>query len=329
MSASPETLLALLEELRRLKSPTERMRRVARAWRHVRGLTPAERARLADAIGIEGVERVLERLSGHRLPVAELIRSLGATPDDEGSLRRLIAELADPGGRREILRRAVERTTAAVAADASDADRAADPGEAPARNGASPAVDLAGDVSPVAPAPPPVAAVPAREAPPPARSPSTAPAIAPDLAAAVVTAPPAPSVDRPARVAAEHDAADATALPRTARAPLDALRAFRADLDAGAPDDPARLAARVAAIGPGWARRRAVLAAIDAGAVRTLADLVSVLAVLATSADRRWCTLALVDRGAPSPAELRSLALAATDPAVRRRAARAVASGGT
>jgi len=287
VSASPETLLALLEELRRLKSPTERMRRVARAWRHVRGLTPAERARLADAIGIEGVERVLERLSGHRLPVAELIRSLGATPDDEGSLRRLIAELADPGGRREILRRAVERTTAAVAA------------------------------------------VPAREAPPPARSPSTAPAIAPDLAAAVVTAPPAPSVDRPARVAAEHDAADATALPRTARAPLDALRAFRADLDAGAPDDPARLAARVAAIGPGWARRRAVLAAIDAGAVRTLADLVSVLAVLATSADRRWCTLALVDRGAPSPAELRSLALAATDPAVRRRAARAVASGGT
>lgn len=106
--ADKAALSDLLRELRRERSPLERMRLLARAWRAVREMSPEERARVAQEAGVEGADKLLSRL-GAGVSAAQVLSSLSGDPaDDPESVRKLVREITTPEGRAEVARRAVE-----------------------------------------------------------------------------------------------------------------------------------------------------------------------------------------------------------------------------
>lgn len=95
MDDSP-VLRELIRELQRERSPIERMRILARAWRAVRSLSPAERALLAREAGVEGADRVLSRM-GAGVSAAQVLSSLADPPsDDAETVRTLVERIAQP-----------------------------------------------------------------------------------------------------------------------------------------------------------------------------------------------------------------------------------------
>jgi hypothetical protein len=104
-------LESLLRELRSARSPLQRMRLVARAWRTVQRLTPAERKDLAARVGVKGFEHVLGKLGREQEGVlpAEVVRFLErAETVDPQEAQRWVLGLRDPEHRKRLLHHELE-----------------------------------------------------------------------------------------------------------------------------------------------------------------------------------------------------------------------------
>lgn len=142
MALTPDQM-ALVLNLRRVRSPVKRMQVLAGAWRSFRGLSAADRREVASQLGLKGFER-LAGLIGEKggLAPGELEELLEQVESVEPSkAAALIARLGDPEGRRELARRGVAALGARLAAageEAADADED-DGGTENAREDALPA----------------------------------------------------------------------------------------------------------------------------------------------------------------------------------------------
>jgi hypothetical protein len=104
-------LQALLREIKNVRSPVQRMKLMALAWRTVARLTPAERKELGSKLGVRGFERVLARLGpGPKgIAPAEVLRALdGADELDPSKLRGLVRGIRDPEKRKQLLRQGLD-----------------------------------------------------------------------------------------------------------------------------------------------------------------------------------------------------------------------------
>ncbi len=257
--ADRAALSDLLRELRRERSPLERMRLLARAWRSVREMSADERARVAQEAGVEGADTLLSRL-GAGVSAAQVLSSLsGAPADDPESVRKLVREIATPEGRAEVARRAVE---AAAPKPVPPPQPEPEPIPAP-------------PPEPPPPPPPPIVKEPAPAKPKPAPRPSPAPAPPPEPSSP--PPPPAPPSPKP-----ESDLAEIPSLTRR-------FRALRARTAGAKTLRAERAVALVEAFPDGWARRRAAAHLVREGLVSEEAAFAAVVRSLSRESDQRWC----------------------------------------
>lgn len=114
-----DELSALVFELQRARSPVERARALARAWRTLRGLSGAERRLLAREVGFDGAEELIEGLAGKGRGVfapAAVLEALGKMRQDPSfSLGKVLAGLRDPDKRDDLLVRGIDLAADSVA----------------------------------------------------------------------------------------------------------------------------------------------------------------------------------------------------------------------
>lgn len=114
-----DELTALIFELQRAPSAADKAKVLARAWRTVRGLKPAERRLLAREVGFDGAEELVEGLSGKErgvLAPAAVLEALGKMrADPDLSVRRILADLRDPDRRDDLLVRGMDLVAESVA----------------------------------------------------------------------------------------------------------------------------------------------------------------------------------------------------------------------
>ena len=119
MKSVREDLTALIFELQRARSPVDRARALARAWRTIRSLSSAERSLLAREVGFEGAEDLVEGLAGKAGGVfapAAVLEALGRMRRDENlSVREVLKDLRDPDRREDLLVRGIDLATEALA----------------------------------------------------------------------------------------------------------------------------------------------------------------------------------------------------------------------
>lgn len=100
----PEELVWLIAQLRGTASRRERIRLLARGWRTLRDLSPADRIAVAHELGFDGAESLVEQLSrrGGTSPAAVL--ELLERAEDAGpeQIVTMVQDLADPDGRRSL-----------------------------------------------------------------------------------------------------------------------------------------------------------------------------------------------------------------------------------
>jgi len=86
-------LQALLREIKNVRSPVQRMKLMALAWRTVARLSSAERKELGSKLGVRGYERILEKLGPgpQGIAPAEVLQALDGAEDlDSSKLRGLV-----------------------------------------------------------------------------------------------------------------------------------------------------------------------------------------------------------------------------------------------
>ena len=114
-----DDLTALVFELQRARSPSEKARALARAWRTVRGLSASERRLLAREVGFDGAEDLIEGLAGKSdgaFSPAAVLEALGKMKRDNNlSFGGLLAGLLDPDRRDDLLLQGMD-----LAADSFD-----------------------------------------------------------------------------------------------------------------------------------------------------------------------------------------------------------------
>lgn len=114
-----DDLTALIYELQRVPAPKDKAKVLARAWRTVRGLKPAERRLLAREVGFDGAEELVEGLSGKERGVftpAAVLEALGKLrADPDLSVRGILADLRDPDRRDDLLVRGMDLVAESVA----------------------------------------------------------------------------------------------------------------------------------------------------------------------------------------------------------------------
>jgi hypothetical protein len=122
-------LMALIFELQRARTPGDKARAMARAWRTIRRLKPTERRLLAREVGFEGAEELVEGLAGKgggSLAPAAVLEALGRMRKDRSlSLRGVLADLRDPEKREDLLVRGIDLVTDAVVDEPPHDGRAA------------------------------------------------------------------------------------------------------------------------------------------------------------------------------------------------------------
>jgi len=335
--ADTEKLRDLLREMERARSPLQRLRLVALAWRTVRGLSQEEREGLALKVGMAEAGELVERLAAKDGGVAptELLEAIhAAETTDPGKLRRLATGIRgvirDPEQRRGLLHRAVEALDAAAeaalpaAATTVVAEQITPPEGLPRPQ---PAEVAAAPAPEPAPAPRPASAPAPRAKP--APPPRTTPAAARPLPARPSTpAPPSP----PAPPARSDESAGFEspfeAPPRATRRDLverlSALRR-RAALLRGEGLD--RLRQELHDLPPGWARRRALCALLEEGLPVTTDGALGLIADLPAERDRAWCLAALLARREVARQELETALELVSSSAARRRLRRLAATG--
>ena len=100
----PEELVWLIAQLRGTASRRERIRLLARGWRTVRDLSPADRIAVAHELGFDGAESLVEQLSrrggtSHAAVLELLERAEDAGPEQ---IVTMTQDLTDPEGRRSM-----------------------------------------------------------------------------------------------------------------------------------------------------------------------------------------------------------------------------------
>jgi hypothetical protein len=111
-STSIYELGRLLKEVRRISSPLQRMKLLARGWRSIQRLTPGDRRELAKHVGVEGAGNLIERMAAQkgRVGPALIQRALDKVREsDPEQLGRLLAALRDPRQRVSLIEKGVEK----------------------------------------------------------------------------------------------------------------------------------------------------------------------------------------------------------------------------
>lgn len=344
--APAEDLAGLLRQLEGARTPLERLRRVALAWRELRRLNRDEREQLATRLGLEEAGALLERLAVRRggLAPAELLRAVRAAQQaDPGELQRLMHGLADPATRRatviqglaQLDERLQREGTAAVgsaepeAAPEPELDAASGTIEEPGERGRElPPVPVSAAVPSDAvdqPEPPPLPSQPADVAPA-RRFVEPVPAESPGRAELGERA---PSRAAPAAGPGGIEAESATAATAGLAEELAAtpsltvrLRRLRSALGSGGRLQDGGLAAVLDAFPDGWARRRALSALLEHGLPRGSAAALALIEQLGAERDRAWCLGLLARLGSSSPEEMAPALQDLASPALRRRVER-------
>ena len=277
-----DELMKLRRELASAGSPLQRMQMLARSWRSVRQLSPAERKQLAKAVGAEGAEGVLDRIAalkgrvGASFLVPALEKFKGLDPD---ALSRLIEALQDPEQRREVLRKSVGAVGDVLTEEPApdpEADFEVDSEPEPAVE-AEPeteiVVDDESDLEVVADSP--GVDEDATPVPPPPRSPVIEPEPPPPVATA-------PTPDPPVEPPGFEEVRDAASLGRR-------LALARAVLDEDHLWNVNRLRSLLDLFPQDWARRRILSAMLASGLPADTAEAIDLIDSLESRASRRWC----------------------------------------
>ncbi len=345
--APADDLVGLLRQLEGARTPLERLRRVALAWREVRRLNRDEREQLAAHLGLEEADTLLERLAVRRggLAPAELLRAVRAAQQaDPRELQDLVHGLVNPATRRATVIQGLAQLESRLAREAgSDEGEAATP--PPPVGGGEEVAEAGGEAEQQAAIPaavPPAPAVkPLPEAPPPELPPPVpVPREPPRPHAAPSPGEPVPREQRgwaalrergqgqTARVSGEaaQPGDDTGAAPRELAAALagDASLAARLGrlhraLAAGEVSPEDELVAVLETFPDGWPRRRALAALFEAGYPADGAIALALVELLAAERDRAWCLAVLARTGMASLGALATAAEALSSPALRRR----------
>ncbi len=303
----PEQLAAMVFELRGTGSPVAKAKALARAWRMVRRLSPADRMALAEEAGFEGAEDLLESLAAKKGGVApalmlQFLNSLRDRGTEE--LSGVMAGLRDPETRDEILLRGANAVAEAfVPEETEDEDSPEGPGHSIDTFAAEPEPqpppppiehEKAPDTQPVVKQAPVVFQPPETDHGAPERT----------LELAQEQSEPSPVVTEIAPIEAEMGPAerrgiDVAFLVEDLEAEMSlvdrflCLREAAPAIDAGGGD----LGRLVGAFPNGWARRRALVALLEAGLPAQVGDALDLIEALERPVDRRWCLGVLADRG--------------------------------
>jgi len=100
----PEELVWLIAQLRGTASRRERIRLLARGWRTVRDLSPADRIAVAHELGFDGAESLVEQLSRRGGTSSAAVLELLERAEDAGpeQIVTMMQDLTDPEGRRSM-----------------------------------------------------------------------------------------------------------------------------------------------------------------------------------------------------------------------------------
>jgi hypothetical protein len=345
-----DDLTALVFELQRARSPADKARAMARAWRTVRGLNPTERRLLVREVGFDGAEELVEGLagkSGGAFAPAAVLEALGKMRKDGSlSLRGILTGLRDPETQEDFLARGLDLAADSYDREDEEVDEASfaeepmvydvptarpiaevdhrEPDSEWAEVDevlAASSVGTADPRVPVIPPPPP------SKAQPPA-APETVPEPEPSPRAKEPSPWDAPWRSSPISESAEPPAAKRnrgfeapwTDDPReTTGSVLDRLRLVRNAIPELRNAGPREIRERLETLPELWARRRAVVDLIDAGIPAGVGETLDLIEDLDRPLDRRWCLSALARRGDLEGGGLdRALAMLAS-PAARRR----------
>jgi len=325
-----DDLTALIFELQRARSPVEKARGLARAWRTVRGLSGTERRLLAREVGFDGAEGLVEELagkSGGTFAPAAVLEALGRMRRDESlSVRGILADLRDPERREDLLVAGIDLADRAV-----DEDKVDEEFQVEAQPGAS---------QPVVPPPQPVVETEIEMAPEPETQ------IEPELEikgevdqpqehellAQLVESSPWDSVWQQPEVsksvmtrAARRDRAVRSTgeaqLPTAEGSVLQRLRAFRDAIPGLRHVRHGEISEILDSLPEPWARRRAVVALIEAGIPGDTDGVLDLIEEMERPMDRRWCLASLARRGDLEGDTLERALEMMASPAARRRVA--------
>jgi hypothetical protein len=338
-----DDLTALVFELQRARTPADKARALARAWRTVRGLSATERRLLVREVGFDGAEDLVEGLaaksSGAFAPAA-VLEALGKLKRNKTlSIQGVLAGLRDPGQRDDFLARGIDLASAtfAVEEEVDEAPVMEDPvvyeiptalpitevahREPAAESKQVDAVSAASSAEPAEPkrreiSPPPPPEVEPRV------EPKADPEPTPQARAALLWD--ESWQDSPILAPAERRSRGIEGLladgaGETTGSVLDRLRAVRNEIpglrNAGVRD----VLARLETLPELWARRRALVEFIDAGVPEDAAEVLDLIEDLDRPMDRRWCLAALARRGDLHGDSLERALAMIVSPAARRR----------
>jgi hypothetical protein len=102
----------LFFQLRGAASPAKKLRLVVTAWQTLRGMTPAERRRVAKELGFEGADHLIDRIASDRSGLSpellkEALHRAGST--DPADVERLMSELRSPETRKGAVERGLKK----------------------------------------------------------------------------------------------------------------------------------------------------------------------------------------------------------------------------
>ncbi len=363
-----DDLTALVFELQRARSPGEKARALARAWRTVRGLSPTERRLLAREVGFDGAEDLVEGLagkSGGAVAPAAVLEALGRMRKDENlSLRGILAGLRDPEQREDLFVRGIDLLTGVEDEAADDeTERVLDEdavveeddvvreaevfgGEVELEDETAPDVGRAAvavdEPVPFEPTPPRPSRVDI-----PRRMPTAAPETdavdepEPGSKAGARYVDPStwdelwlePPTGAPIPMIEDRQSETRFFVEEQRRraAPdsvFKRLRAFRDGIEGFRGAGDGAAIAALEALPEAWAKRRAVVALLEAGIPSDPVVAVDLIESLERPMDRGWCLSALARRGDLGGDDLERALGLLASPAARRRVRALVAAGG-
>ncbi len=301
----PAHLAALIRQIRGVRSPVARVKLLARAWRFLKKMTPAERSDLSAKIGFGPTEKLLRTLAvtkGRVTPglLEEAVEQLQHT--DGGRIRDLVAGLKDPGRRGKLVREGLDEVERRLAEEEEDEpEPAPQPEPAPEREPEpepeqkpDPKI-VSKDVKPVLPEQPP-------PQPPPQRPPTPVPP-------GWTHRPSAPATQKEPTPGERADSDDPSLLRRIAEGAttLQRLRLLTAHVgearDLGLED----LRELLECFPQGWSRRRALACLLRSELPARAVDAEALIDGLVTATGRRWCASILVESKSMTQGERLSL----------------------
>jgi hypothetical protein len=280
--ASIDELGRLLNELKRVSSPLQRMKLLARGWRSIQRLSPGQRRALAKHVGVDGAENLIERMAVQkgRVGPALMQRALDKVREsDPGQLKELLRGLRDPVRRGAILERGIDKLTDSLAGPEPEPEPEPEPPPPP-----EPALETA-------PAPEPEAEPEPEPEPEPPPEPEPEPEPEP---------PPEPPPEPKPEVVLEPEpvAIQNRLLERVEN--TDSLtrrfRALREDVDLAHDLSVEQIEGLLASFPSGWARRRVLAALLRAGIPQDRDAAASLVEKLESPISRKWCARILSAR---------------------------------